>query len=60
MKFLIDWALNLFKKPEEEYTPWPFPAPVMAQRKRTAKKTTKKAPAKKTVAKKTTRKKATK
>lgn len=57
MKFLISWVLNLFKKPEEEYTPWPLPAPVKAQRKVAAKKVAKKVVAKKTVAKK---KKATK
>ncbi len=54
MNFLFSWILSLFKKPEDEYTPWPLPAPVKAQRKR-------RAPAKKAapkiVAKKTTRKK---
>lgn len=57
MKFLISWVLNLFKKPEDEFTPWPLPAPVKAQRKVAAKKVAKKVVAKKTVAKK---KKATK
>ena len=57
MKSLISWVLNLFKKPEEEFTPWPLPAPVKAQRKAAAKKVVKKTVAKKTVAKK---KKATK
>lgn len=54
MNFIFSWILSLFKKPEEEYTAWPLPAPVKAQRKR-------RAPAKKTapkiVAKKTVRKK---
>lgn len=53
MNFIIQWVLDLFKKPEQEYTKWPFPAPVKAQRKR-------RAPAKKAVAKKTATKKAKK
>jgi hypothetical protein len=56
VKFLISWVLDLFKKPEEEFTPWPLPAPVKAQRKRAVKKPV----TKKIVAKKTTRKKAAK
>ena len=57
MKFLISWVLNLFKKPEDEFTPWPLPAPVKAQRKVAAKKVAAKKVAKKVVAKKTVAKK---
>lgn len=57
MNFIFTWILDLFKKPEEEYNKWPFPAPVKAQRKRRA--PAKKAPAK-IVAKKTAPKKAKK
>lgn len=52
MNFLISWVLNLFKKPEDEFTPWPLPAPVKAQRKAAAKKVVKKTVAKKTTTKK--------
>lgn len=66
MNFLVQWVLDLFKKPEAEINlvsaSWPFPpAPVKAQRKKKAiKKAVKKPVAKKTVAKKTTKKKAAK
>lgn len=49
MNFIFTWVLDLFKKPEDQ-APWPFPAPVKAQRKR--KPATKKPAAKKTVRKK--------
>jgi len=54
VSFIINWILDLFKKPEDEYNQWPLPAPVKAQRKRRA--PVKKA-APKIAAKKTTRKK---
>lgn len=62
MNFIVQWVLDLFKKPEAEVnlvaTSWPFPpAPIKAQRK---KKTVKKPIVKKTVAKKTTKKKVVK
>lgn len=59
MNFIIAWALSLFKKPDEEFTSWPLPAPVKVQRKRRAPvKKPAKIVAKKPAAKKTIKKKA--
>ena len=63
MKFIIDWAFGLFKKPEVEitFTPektvWPFPVPAETKKPVLKKATTRKAkPAAKTPAKKTAKK----
>ena len=59
MKFLINWALNLFSKPENEVpATWPFPtAPVMAKRKKRAVKKTITAPKNETAKKAATKRK---
>jgi hypothetical protein len=60
MRFLISWVLDLFKKPQEEVNPWPFPVPAEKKKPQVKKATTRKAkvpaktPAKKVV-KKTTK-----
>ena len=63
MKFIINWAIGLFRKPEVEITfepevkAWPFPASVEKKKPKVAKATTRKAkkpaevPAKKAVKK---------
>jgi len=65
MKFVIDWAFSLFRKPEVEITfepeaqAWPFPVPAEKKKPKVAKATTRKAkePVKKPAAKKTVAKK---
>lgn len=61
MKFVIDWAFSLFKKPQVEITfepeaqSWPFPVSKEKRKpqvKKATTRTTKKPAAKKTVAKK--------
>ena len=65
MKFIVDWAFSLFKKPEVEITfepeeaAWPFPVSAEKRKPKVAKATTRKtkAPVKKPAAKKTVAKK---
>jgi hypothetical protein len=63
MKFIINWAIGLFRKPEVEITfepevkAWPFPVPAEKKKPKVAKATTRKAKAPvKQVAKKTAKK----